>query len=73
MIILYTTHCPKCKALARKLQEANINYEICEDVKVMEEKGFSFLPVLEVNGEAKDFSTAMKWVGEQHAHYDKTR
>ena len=63
--ILYTTHCPKCTVLAKKLQKANIEYDICEDTDIMQSKGFTTLPILEVNGENLDFASAIKWVGEQ--------
>lgn len=68
MIVLYTTHCPKCKVLTRKLNDKGISYEICEDTKIMEEKGFVSLPMLDIDGDIKDFSAAMKWVGEQSAN-----
>lgn len=62
--ILYTTHCPKCTVIEKKLQRAGIEYDICEDIEVMESKGFTQLPVLEVNEKVLDFSAANKWVGE---------
>ena len=62
--ILYTTHCPKCSVIEKKLQRAGIEYDVCEDTEVMESKGFVHLPVLEVNGEMLDFVAANKWVGE---------
>lgn len=68
MIVLYTTHCPKCKVLTRKLNDKGISYEVCEDTKIMEEKGFVSLPMLDIDGDVKDFSSAMKWVGEYSAN-----
>lgn len=62
--ILYTTHCPKCTVIEKKLQRAGIEYDICEDIEVMESKGFTQLPVLEVNEKVLDFVAANKWVGE---------
>lgn len=62
--ILYTTHCPKCTVIEKKLQRAGIEYDICEDIEVMESKGFIQLPVLEVNEKVLDFAAANKWVGE---------
>lgn len=62
--ILYTTHCPKCTVIEKKLQRAGIEYDICEDIEVMESKGFTQLPVLEVNEKVLDFAAANKWVGE---------
>ena len=64
-IILYSTGCPKCQVLTKKLNSKSINYEICSDVSVMESKGFCELPILEVDGTTMNFSEANKWVGER--------
>lgn len=63
--VLYTTHCPKCTVLSKKLEKANIEYDICEDTSIMQSKDFTSLPILEVNGEILDFSAAIKWVGDR--------
>lgn len=65
MIILYTTHCPKCVILEKKLFEANLDYKICEDKNLMINKGFDFLPVLEVDGQTMGFKEAVKWVNDR--------
>lgn len=64
MITLYTTHCPKCNVLKSKLDSKNIEYKIVEDVDIMQNKGFSSAPVLEVDNEMLDFVNAIKWVNE---------
>ena len=64
MITLYTTHCPKCKILTRKLTEKNIEYIEFTDVNKMIEMGFSVMPMLEVDGVVMDFATANKWINE---------
>ena len=64
MIILYTTHCPKCKILEQKLKSKNIEYVEFTDVDKMIEMGFSMMPMLEVNGIIMDFTTANKWINE---------
>ena len=61
-VILYSTHCPKCMVLEKKLQQANIDFELVEDTAVMQEKGFMSAPMLEVNGNTMDFGDAVKWV-----------
>lgn len=65
MITLYTTHCPKCNILKQKLDKKNIEYNINEDVETMINKGFSSVPVLEVDNEILDFVNAIKWVNER--------
>lgn len=62
MIILYTTHCPQCQLLEARLKEKKIQYDVCTNQDLMIEKGFRSVPVLEVNGEALTFASAMKWV-----------
>jgi len=64
-VILYSTHCPRCLVIARKLQGAGIQYEEVNDVEVMKTKGFQEAPKLEVNGVIMDFKDAVKWIGEQ--------
>ena len=61
-IILYSTHCPKCNILEKKLKEKNITYTEINDVNVMTEKGFTTVPMLEVNGTVMDYKTAFNYV-----------
>ena len=61
-VTMYSTNCPRCKVLAQKLMDANIEFNISDDVDEMIRRGFRSAPVLEVNGEAMDFATAVKWV-----------
>ena len=62
MITLYTTHCPKCKALEMKLKMKKIDDTECSDVKIMQEKGFKQAPMLDVNGKIMDFTEAIQYV-----------
>ena len=64
-IILYSTDCPKCKVIESKLKDKNIKFETCKDVDLMQEKGFTMAPMLEVDGEIMDFIKANKWVNAQ--------
>ena len=64
MVILYTTHCPKCKILTKKLIENNIKYIEFTDVDKMIKMGFSIMPMLDVDGQIMDFTTANKWINE---------
>ena len=38
-IVLYTTHCPKCKVLEQKLKDKKVEYCICEDIDKMARLG----------------------------------
>lgn len=62
MITLFSTHCPKCNVLEKKLKAKNIEYEEVNDVEAMKEKGIVTVPVLEVDGEVMDFKAASDWI-----------
>lgn len=64
-VVLYSTHCPRCCVLEKKLKQKNISYEEVNDVEIMKEKGYLSVPVLEVNGKSMDFKTANNWINTQ--------
>ena len=64
-IILWSTHCPRCKVLELKLKQKNINYEENTNVDEMTAKGFKEAPKLEVDGVVMDFKQAVDWIKEQ--------
>ncbi len=64
-VILYSTHCPKCLILEKKLQNKNITYTEVNDISVMQEKGYLSVPVLEVDGKSMFFKEATDWVNTQ--------
>ena len=55
MIVVYSTGCPKCGVLERKLNEKSISYEMCTDVDKMLALGITSVPVLDVDGKMMDF------------------
>lgn len=61
-VTLYSTNCPRCNVLAKKLEQKNIPYELCTDIDVMQNKGMMSAPNLEVDGEIFDFGNAVQWV-----------
>ena len=62
MNILYTTHCPKCKILEKKLQEANIEYSICDNETEIIDLGFETVPVLQTKDAFLGFGEAVKYI-----------
>lgn len=70
-IILYSTNCPKCKVIAKKLSLKNIEFTELDCkadqtyISMLSGKGFSSMPVLQVGERFFDFSKANKWIGEQ--------
>ncbi len=61
-VILYSTHCPKCMVLKKKLAEKGISYTENTSVEEMLSLGINEVPVLGVNGELMDFSAAIAWL-----------
>lgn len=61
-VILYSTHCPKCNVLEKKLKQKNISYEEVNDIEIMKEKGYLTVPIIEVDGISMDFKTASDWI-----------
>ena len=62
MIILYSTGCPKCNVLEKKLKAKDIDFVVVEGEQVIAEKGFSEAPLLEVDGVVKTFPEAVQWI-----------
>ena len=54
--------------MKKKLANAGIDYEECNDTSIMQSKGIDSLPYLEVDGTLMNFANAVKWVGEAHAN-----
>lgn len=61
-IILYTTHCPRCSVIEKKLQLKKLEYIEVNDIEIMKTKGFTNVPMLDVDGTFMDFSTANEWI-----------
>lgn len=65
MVILYSTGCPKCNVLEKKLKAKDIDFVVVEGEQEIAEKGFSEAPLLEVDGVIKTFPEAVQWVNLQ--------
>jgi len=63
-IILYSTGCPKCNVLKKKLADKNIKYTENNDVDTMVSLGIDQVPVLSVDGKLLQFSEANNWINE---------
>lgn len=62
VITLYSTHCPRCNVLEKKLTSKNIKYVEVNDINIMEQKGIMSVPVLEVDGKMMSFTEANDWI-----------
>lgn len=63
-LLVYTIGCPKCKELEELFQEKNIKYDTCKDIKLMIEKGFEYVPMVEIGDKIYNFEQTKKWVEE---------
>lgn len=63
-VILYTTDCPKCKVLEKKLNTKNVSYDTIKDVSLMQNLGIFSSPCLSVDGKIFDFQQSINWVNE---------
>lgn len=61
-VVLYSTHCPMCMLLEKKLKDKHIEYQEVNDVEEMRSLGFISVPMLKVNGEIMNFITARQWI-----------
>ena len=66
-IILYTIDCPKCIILEKKLNQKEIKFLRISDEETIRAKGYSdwSFPILEVNGTAMSYKTAIQWINNQ--------
>ena len=63
-VVLYSTNCPKCVILEKKLDSKDVRYDVEHDVDLMVAKGFTSLPMLEVDGRTMMFKEAVDWINE---------
>ena len=61
-IIFYSTHCPRCLIIEKKLKAKGIQYEENNDVQVMQDKGLEMAPALEIDGKIMNFKEAVDWI-----------
>ena len=65
-VTFYSTHCPKCRVVEKKLKSLNIEYTEVDDMQVMSSKGLKAAPALQIDDEAiMDFAAAIKWLNAQ--------
>lgn len=62
MIVLYTTGCPKCNVLKKKLDNKGVVYTINNSVEDMTSMGITHVPVLRVGSELLGYMDAINWI-----------
>jgi len=64
-IVLFSTGCPQCRILEKKLAQTGITYRIEEDLQELLDLGLMSVPVLKVGGLHYRFPAAVNWVNTQ--------
>lgn len=65
MVVFYTTGCPKCGVLKKKLDAKGIKYKENNSVMEMLSLGITQVPVLKVEDKLLEFSEANNWINQQ--------
>ena len=67
MITLFSTHCPKCTQLEKKMQSKGIEYQIIDDIEAMKEMGLkgSMPKIKTPQGDTLEFADAWKYISMQ--------
>ena len=68
MIVLYSTNCPRCMVLEKKLKSTNIDFTINNDISEMLSLGFMEAPILQVDDKYMNFKEAIDWIGASHGN-----
>ncbi len=64
-ITLYTTHCPQCSVLEKKLNQEELEFNIVEGEDEIRKLGFHTAPILVVDEKAMTFKQACDWIDEE--------
>lgn len=61
-VILYSTGCPKCNVLKKKLDKTNVDYSVVSDKEAILKTGFTVVPVLQVDDKFLEFKEANEYI-----------
>lgn len=67
MIVLFSTGCPKCSILKKKLEQKGIVYQGNNSVEEMLGIGITQVPVLKIGSRLLEFADANDWVNKQES------
>lgn len=63
-IVLYSTGCPKCRILEKKLEQKQVDFTL-GNIQEVVDLGYLSAPVLKVDNDYLDFSQAVKYLQER--------
>lgn len=66
MITLFSTNCPRCKVLERKLTIAGLDYTVNTNIKEVIDAGFKSAPVLKVDDTYYTFKEGVDWINNEN-------
>lgn len=63
-ITIYTTHCPRCEVLKKKLEQKGITwYNEIDSMEIMNNLGIKSVPMMSINDrKLMNFEEAIKWI-----------
>jgi len=61
-MIVYTTGCPKCRILEKKMMLKKLHYTVSSDIDVLVKENILTVPVLYVNGRYLKFEDAIQYI-----------
>lgn len=64
-VTLYSTGCPRCNILKKKLDSKGIAYTEFDDIDKMLSMNITQVPILVVDGEQMEFAEANDWINGQ--------
>lgn len=70
-VILYSTGCPNCKILKKRLDAVGIKYSEETSIDTIMALGITTVPVLSVNGELLDYRNALVYINELEGSNEK--
>ena len=61
-MIIYSSNCPKCIVLKKKLEQKNITFTESNDFQKLLDANIKTLPVLEIDNQLLTFNDAIQYV-----------
>lgn len=67
-VILYTTGCPSCIVLEKKMNDKKIDFEKVFDMEELKKLNKTYFPILKVGENLFEFREAIDWVNKQEVN-----
>lgn len=61
-ILLYSTGCPKCRILEKKMHDKQLTFGICSSIDDMQQLGIASLPMLKVDDKLLNYFDAVQYI-----------